>query len=143
MKIERRKTTECREKMSKWNGERKNISYVSRAVAQLHRKWTKARVDLTLQIKAKPEGVIDIFYRYNKMDMDPGELQREGGIVAVDLWSKTVDAYDRILKEAQEKVSIAMEMFDSMKEMFQCEVQKVTKAVRERGDGIILLHEVI
>ena len=71
--------------------------------------------------------------------MDLAELILEGGIQAVSMWQKQVEVYEKNKKDAQDQGNMAMNIFETM---IGGEVKKVTKAVRERGEGLLGLSEV-
>ena len=94
---------------------------------------------MKFQIKERPDGIIDMLDRYNGGFMDLAELILEGGIQAVSMWQKQVEVYEKNKKDAQDQGNMAMNIFETM---IGGEVKKVTKAVRERGEGILVLSEV-
>ena len=134
-KIERRKTIEYGE-TTKWSGDKRTVHTFKE---QLYRNLIKAKIDINFQIKERPDGIIDMLDRYNGGHMDLNELNLEGGIQAVSMWQKQVEVFEKNKKEAQEQGNMAMNIFEIMT---GGEVKKVTKAIRERGEGIQELSEV-
>ena len=134
-KVEPRKIIEYGE-TTKWNGDKRTVHIFKE---QLYRNFIKAKIDMKFRIKERPDGIIDMLDRYNGGFMDLAELILEGGIQAVSMWQKQVEVYEKNKKDAQDQGNMAMNIFETM---IGGEVKKVTKAVRERGEGIILLSEV-
>ena len=134
-KVEPRKIIEYGE-TTKWNGDKRTVHIFKE---QLYKNFIKAKIDMKFRIKERPDGIIDMLDRYNGGFMDLAELILEGGIQAVSMWQKQVEVYEKNKKDAQDQGNMAMNIFETM---IGGEVKKVTKAVRERGEGIVLLSEV-
>ena len=98
-KVEPRKTIEYGE-TTKWNGDKRTVHIFKE---QLNRNLIKAKIDMTFQIKERPDGIIDMLDRYNGGFMDLAELILEGGIQAVSMWQKQVEVFEKNKKEAQEQ----------------------------------------